>query len=99
MQILLDLDSNNNIVPSGYALAAKMAGLNIITWTAEHSGLISKDGGGFYYSTIQAAVVGNKGAVFEALYVLDQKIGILGVFSDWPATVTFYATCIKKWNT
>ncbi|HYN62301.1 MAG TPA: hypothetical protein VET87_22595 [Rubrivivax sp.] len=50
---LLALDtSGQHIVPSKYARDAKMAGLDIITWT----------------------------------------LGALRIFSDWPATTTFYAT-------
>jgi glycerophosphoryl diester phosphodiesterase len=26
--------------------------------------------------------------------VLARKVGILGIFSDWPATVTYYANCM-----
>ena len=29
----------------------------------------------------------------EALDVLATKVGIRGIFSDWPATVTYYANC------
>lgn len=25
--------------------------------------------------------------------VLAQEVGVLGVFPDWPATVTYYANC------
>jgi glycerophosphoryl diester phosphodiesterase len=27
------------------------------------------------------------------LDVLARHVGILGIFSDWPATVTYYANC------
>jgi glycerophosphoryl diester phosphodiesterase len=26
--------------------------------------------------------------------VLAKDVGILGIFSDWPATVTYYANCV-----
>ena len=29
-----------------------------------------------------------------ALDVLAQDVGVAGVFSDWPATVTYYANCM-----
>jgi glycerophosphoryl diester phosphodiesterase len=89
--MLLALDENKQIVPSNYAIAAKAAGLNIITWTLERSGLL-KNGGGWYYQTTTEAI-NNDGDVFEALDVLAQDVGILGIFSDWPATVTYYANC------
>ena len=32
--------------------------------------------------------------MYKALDVLAQQVGILGIFSDWPATVTYYANCM-----
>ena len=29
------------------------------------------------------------------LDVLARNVGILGIFSDWPATVTYYANCMN----
>ena len=31
---------------------------------------------------------------YALLHVLSQDVGVLGVFSDWPATTTFYANCM-----
>ncbi|SLM32921.1 GlpQ2 [Desulfamplus magnetovallimortis] len=90
MWMLLTVD-NGKIVPSEYARRAKAAGLDIITWTLERSGLL-KNGGGWYYQTIKDAT-NNDGDMLTALDVLAQEVGILGIFSDWPATVTFYANC------
>lgn len=94
MWALLTLDANNNIVPSQYATDAKAAGLDIITWTLERSGILGDGEGGWYYQTIQAAL-NKEGDTYEALHVLAQDVGILGIFSDWPATVTYYANCMK----
>jgi glycerophosphoryl diester phosphodiesterase len=33
---------------------------------------------------------------FELLDVLAQDVGVEGVFSDWPATTTFYAYCMMS---
>jgi glycerophosphoryl diester phosphodiesterase len=93
MWMLMALDGNNNIVPSTYAMYAKAAGLDIITWTLERSGLL-KDGGGFYYQTV-TDVINNDGDAYVALDVLAQDVGIIGIFSDWPATVTYYANCMR----
>ncbi|MCE2572363.1 glycerophosphodiester phosphodiesterase family protein [Motilimonas eburnea] len=93
--VLLALDSNNNIVPSEYAKAAKAADLKIITWTLERSGLLSKANGGWYHQSI-ANAIDNEGDTFEVLDVLAQQVGVIGVFSDWPATVTYYANCMDK---
>jgi glycerophosphoryl diester phosphodiesterase len=91
MWMLMALDGGNEIVPSVYAKGAKAAGLDIITWTLERSGLL-KGGGGFYYRTV-TEVINNDGDAYVALDVLAQDVGILGIFSDWPATVTYYANC------
>jgi len=32
--------------------------------------------------------------LLELLHVLAQDVGIEGIFSDWPATVTYYANCM-----
>jgi glycerophosphoryl diester phosphodiesterase len=88
---LVELDSSNQIVPSEYAIAAKAAGLDIITWTLERSGLLGA-GGGYYYQSVTNAI-DNDGDTFVLLDVLAQKVGIKGIFSDWPATVTYYANC------
>ena len=91
MYFLLTVNGKGDIVASEYAKQAKAAGLEIITWTLERSGLL-KEGGGWYYSTVKEAI-NNDGDMLEALDVLAQEVGVIGVFSDWPATVTYYANC------
>jgi glycerophosphoryl diester phosphodiesterase len=83
---------NGEIAPSIYAAEAKNAGLDIITWTFERSGLL-KTGGGYYYQTV-SDLIDNDGDAYELLDVLAQDVGILGIFSDWPASVTYYANCM-----
>lgn len=90
---LLATDANNRIVPSRYAHDAKAAGLDIITWTLERSGILADGNNGFYYQTFDSAVT-REGDMMRVLDVLARQIGILGIFSDWPATVTFYANCM-----
>lgn len=90
--VLVALDTDKKIIPSEYAKAAKGAGLKIITWSLERSGLL-KNGGGFYYQSITEAI-DNEGDTFELLDVLAKDVGVIGVFSDWPATVTYYANCM-----
>lgn len=90
---LLALDASNNIVPSEAALNAKAAGLDIITWTLERSGILADGNNGFYYQTIDGAIQ-REGDVMKVLDVLGREIGVLGVFSDWAATVTYYANCV-----
>ncbi len=91
MYMLLALDGDK-IVPSVYAEAARDAGLEIITWTLERSGFL-KNGGGFYYQSV-FDVIDNDGDVYNVLNVLAKDVGILGIFSDWPATVTYYGNCM-----
>lgn len=89
--VLVTLDDAGNMVPSVWAKEAKAAGLNIITWTLERSGPLA-GGGGWYYQTVTEATT-NDGDAFVLLDVLAQDVGVVGVFSDWPATVTYYANC------
>ena len=42
-------------MPSEYAKAAKSAGLDLIGWSLERDGPLNK-GGGFYHSTVKAAI-------------------------------------------
>ena len=88
---LLALDGDGRIVPSQYARAARAAGLEIIPWTLERSGPL-RGGGGWYYQTV-ADAIDRDGDVFTVLDVLARQVGIGGIFSDWPATVTYYASC------
>ena len=83
---------DGGIVPSPYAAAAKAAGLKLITWTLERSGPLDR-GGGWHYQSIRE-VTDSDGVMFELLDVLAQQVGIEGIFSDWPATVTYYANCM-----
>ena len=91
MWALLDV-KGHKLVASEYAVDAKHAGLDIITWTLERSGPLVT-GGGWYYQTI-TDVTDNDGDMMTTLDVLAQDVGIIGIFSDWPATVTYYANCM-----
>ena len=93
MQMLVDAapGTDNLIQASYYAKAAKERGLDIITWTLERSG---PGLSGYYWETTDGIVNLTEGDRFTMLDVLHQEVGILGIFSDWPATVTFYANCM-----
>jgi glycerophosphoryl diester phosphodiesterase len=90
--VLLDLDAERRIVPSRAARAARAVGLDIVAWTLERSGSLAAPNKGFYYRTIDAAVT-REGDVLEVVDVLARDVGVRGIFSDWPATVSFYAGC------
>ncbi|MBO6756011.1 MAG: glycerophosphodiester phosphodiesterase [Roseibium sp.] len=89
--VLMTLE-DGEIVPSAYAKAAREAGLKLITWTLERSGPLA-GGGGWYFQTVSDAITGD-GKVFEVVDVLARDAGIVGLFSDWPATTSFYASCV-----
>jgi len=101
MWVLLTVE-DGQIVPSRYAKDARAAGLDIITWTLERSGRIAEDvlptkgtaSPEFYYQSVLDAV-GDDGDILVALDVLAKQVGVLGVFSDWTATVTYYANCMN----
>ncbi|MCK0164840.1 glycerophosphodiester phosphodiesterase family protein [Marinobacter sp. S6332] len=89
---MLTLNSNNEIVPSEYALNAKAAGLDLIGWSLERSGPLNS-GGGWYYQSVTDAI-NNDGDMFTVIDVLAKEVGVIGIFSDWPATTTYYANCM-----
>jgi glycerophosphoryl diester phosphodiesterase len=100
MWALLAVD-NGKIVPSRYARDAKAAGLDIITWTLERSGRIVEEvlptrgtaSPSFYFQTTLDALH-NDGDLMTTLDVLAKQVGILGIFSDWSGTVSYYASCM-----
>ena len=100
MWVLLTV-SGGKIVPSQYAKDAKAAGLSIITWTLERSGRIVEEvlptkgtaAPSFYYQSTLDALT-NDGDIMTTLDVLAKQVGILGIFSDWSGTVSYYASCM-----
>ncbi|MDJ1016253.1 MAG: glycerophosphodiester phosphodiesterase family protein [Paracoccaceae bacterium] len=91
-------EENGRIVPSDYALSAKEANLSIITWTLERSGRIREDvvqGTSKYFFQSVLDALKDDGDIYKVLDVLARQVGVEGVFSDWPATVTYYANCMK----
>ncbi|MEQ8232793.1 MAG: glycerophosphodiester phosphodiesterase family protein [Gammaproteobacteria bacterium] len=89
---------NGKVVPSDYAREIKRAGLDIITWTFERANLTrgAAQGGWYYQFDPTGAAIETDGDMYEALDVLSRRVGILGIFSDWPATVTYYANCTGR---
>jgi glycerophosphoryl diester phosphodiesterase len=83
---------NWKIIPSAYAIAAQKEKLKIMTWSLERDGPLNK-GGGWYHQSIKSSI-NNDGKVYEVLDILYKQVGVQGVFSDWPATTTFYANCM-----
>jgi glycerophosphoryl diester phosphodiesterase len=93
---LLDVDSSGEVVPSQYAREIRSLGFDIITWTLERSDLRkgASEAGFYYYFDPQGEAIRKDSDVYKALNVLARQVQIRGIFSDWPATVTYYATCM-----
>jgi glycerophosphoryl diester phosphodiesterase len=93
---LLAVNGDNGIVPSQYALDIKGLGFDIITWTFERSDLRrgAAPAGFYYLFDPEGNAVKKDSDMYKALDVLARQVGIIGIFSDWPATVTYYANCM-----
>ncbi|MCC8970688.1 glycerophosphodiester phosphodiesterase family protein [Bradyrhizobium brasilense] len=89
---MLALNDKGEIVPSAYARAAKAAGLDLIAWSLERDGPLNR-GGAFYHKSVKAAI-DRDGDTLTVLDVLAKQVGVRAMFSDWPATTTFYANCM-----
>ncbi|MEM1263240.1 MAG: glycerophosphodiester phosphodiesterase family protein [Pseudomonadota bacterium] len=92
LPVLVALDSHQRIVASRYARRARQAGFDLIAWTSERSGPLVPMVDPYYYSTVLPAIRSD-GDILTVLEVLAQDVAVRGVFSDWPATTTFYANC------
>jgi glycerophosphoryl diester phosphodiesterase len=97
MPALLTVDANGRIMPSRLAKDLKAWGFDIITWTFERADLRhGASQAGFYYDfDPQGRAIKTDGDMYKALDVLAHEVKILGIFSDWPATVTYYANCVR----
>jgi glycerophosphoryl diester phosphodiesterase len=84
------------LVPSQYAQDIKAAGLDIITWSFERADLRRGAAFGGFYAAYdpQGLVVKKDSDMYLTLDALAQKVQVIGVFSDWPATVSYYASCM-----
>jgi glycerophosphoryl diester phosphodiesterase len=47
-----------------------------------------------YDSQTALPLISHPGDMLEALDVMARGVGILGIFSDWPATAAYYANCM-----
>jgi glycerophosphoryl diester phosphodiesterase len=93
---LLAVNADDEIVPSQYALDIKGLGFDIITWTFERADLRRGAAfAGFYYLfDPEGKAIKKDSDMYKALDVLARRVGIIGIFSDWAATVTYYANCM-----
>src|SRR5262249_6589822 len=88
--------NGDRVVPSQLSRDLKDIGFDIITWTFERSDVrqgASK--AGFYFDfDPSGAAIKKDSDIYKALDVLAKEVKILGIFSDWPATVSYYASCM-----
>ncbi len=89
---MLLTNRNGSLAGSAYAKAARDAGITVIAWTLERSGPLAQ-GGGWYFQSVNDLITDDSDYLVT-LDVLAQDVGVAGVFSDWPATTTFYANCM-----
>jgi len=96
MWALLTVNAADEVVPSDYAHEIRRAGLEIITWSFERADLRNgaARAGWYYQFDPQGRAIKKDSDMYKALDVLARQVGVLGVFSDWPATVTYYANCM-----
>lgn len=96
MWALLAVNEAGEVVPSAYAMDIRKAGLDIIAWSFERADLRqgASKAGWYYQFDPQGKAIRKDSDMYKALDVLAHKVGILGIFSDWPATVTYYANCM-----
>jgi glycerophosphoryl diester phosphodiesterase len=96
MWALLAVDDHNEVVPSPYARDIKAAGFRIITWSFDRVNLTRGAAGqGSYYAfDPEGKAIRKDSDMFKALDTLARQVGVEGVFSDWPGTVTYYANCM-----
>jgi glycerophosphoryl diester phosphodiesterase len=93
---LLAVNAAGQVVPSQYALDINAAGLKIITWSFERVDLTKGAAGkGSYYGfDPTGAAIRRDSDMYKALDVLAKQVKVIGLFSDWPGTVTYYANCM-----
>ncbi|KAL7506530.1 hypothetical protein ACHAXN_003808 [Cyclotella atomus] len=93
MLVESDPSSELGMKQSDYASSAQEHGLDIIAWTLERSppGLTGEDV--WYWQSLQNNTL-DDGDKFGLLWTLYWS-GVIGVFSDWPATVTYFANCLE----
>jgi len=96
MNALLAVDAAGQVTPSQYAKDINTAGLKIIAWSFERVDLTKGAAGkGSYYGfDPTGAAIRRDSDMLKALDVLAKQVKVIGLFSDWPGTVTYYANCM-----
>lgn len=66
--------------------------LNLIPWTLERSNPLSAPN--ISYLQGLEDVVDREGDIYKVIDALVRQVGVTGIFTDWPATLTYYESCI-----
>ncbi|MEM7078289.1 MAG: glycerophosphodiester phosphodiesterase family protein [Pseudomonadota bacterium] len=90
LPMLVRLADNGKLARTDYARFAAEAGLNLIAWTFEAGD--ATDPSNFMYVSLPGYMT-DEARMLEVLDFLAREVSVVGVFSDWPATVTYYANC------
>src|SRR5262245_5930 len=98
---LLAIDGSGQVVPSEYAMTIRKLGFDILAWSFERSDLRRGAAGAGWYWTFDPTnkAIKKDSDMYKALDVLAKQVGVLGIFSDWPGTVTYYASCVRNGTT
>ncbi|KID85552.1 glycerophosphoryl diester phosphodiesterase family protein [Metarhizium guizhouense ARSEF 977] len=86
---------NGTMTPSAYAKEAKKQDLGLVVWSFERSGpvALARANGDYYYTGLQD-VATKDGDMYNLLHFLVKEVGVVGAFSDWSGTVTYFANCL-----
>ena len=86
----------SQIVPSVFAKDLRAMGFDIISWSFERVDLRKGAAGvGSYYDfDPTGAAIKKDSDMYKALDVLAKDVKLIGMFSDWPGTVSYYASCM-----
>jgi glycerophosphoryl diester phosphodiesterase len=87
----------DRIVPTVLAKDLKSLGFSLISWSFERVDLRRGAAGvGSYYDfDPTGAAIKKDSDMYKALDVLAKDVKLIGLFSDWPATVSYYASCMS----
>ncbi|KAI5302910.1 hypothetical protein KEM56_000233, partial [Ascosphaera pollenicola] len=83
-------------VATDFAKLAKKLGFGIVTYSIERTGPLSRvdELDDTYVKPIKDALK-RDGDVYVMIDALAKEAGVEKMFSDWPATVTYYANCMR----
>jgi glycerophosphoryl diester phosphodiesterase len=86
----------DRIVPSTLAKDLRSMGFDLISWSFERVDLRKGAAGvGSYYDfDPTGAAIKKDSDMYKALDVLARDVKLIGMFSDWPGTVSYYASCM-----